>query len=146
MKDSASPFQQMLDQYQAAVLAKDVAAFAALYDDEIEVFDMWGSWTLSGIEAWRAMATGWFASLGTETVVVTAEDVHCMQSGDLAVGHALLGFTAISAAGERLRSMNNRITVSMKRSGHRWKVVHEHSSAPIDPESLKARLQLPAER
>jgi ketosteroid isomerase-like protein len=141
MKEIASPFQQLLDQYQAAVLAKDVAAFTALYDDEVEVFDMWGSWSLSGIDAWRAMATGWFASLGTETVVVTASEVHAAQSGELAIGHALLTFTAIAASGERLRSMSNRITVGMKRSGHGWKVFHEHTSAPIDPQSIKAILE-----
>ena len=141
MKEAATPFQLMLDQYQAAVLAKDVAAFTALYDDEVQVFDMWGSWSLNGIEAWRAMASGWFSSLGSETVVVTASEVCSTQTGDLAIGRALLTFTAVSTEGERRRSMSNRITVGMKRSGHHWKVFHEHTSAPIDPQSAKAILQ-----
>lgn len=145
MKVTASPFQQMLDHYQAAVLAKDVAAFSALYDDELLVFDMWGSWSLSGIEAWRAMAADWFDSLGTETVVVTADEVRTLQSSDLVIGHALLSFTAVSATGERLRSLTNRITVGMKRSGQRWKVIHQHTSVPIDPHTTQAILQLPPE-
>lgn len=142
MKDAA-PFQHMLDSYQAAVLAKDVDAFAALYDDDIHVFDMWGHWTLSGIDAWRAMARDWFASLGTETVVVTASEVQTTLAGDLALGHAVLSYTAVSAQGERLRSMHNRISVGMRRHGQRWKVFHEHTSAPLDPQTTKAMLQLP---
>ena len=141
MKDS-TPFQHMLDRYQAAVLAKDVGAFATLYDDEVQVFDMWGSWALSGIDAWRAVVGDWFASLGTETVVVTADEVHTAQAGELVLGHALLTFTAVSAEGERRRAMSNRITIGMRRSGHSWKIFHEHTSAPIDPQSTKAILQM----
>jgi len=32
----------VLNAYAAAVLAKDVDAFMALYDDEVSIFDMWG--------------------------------------------------------------------------------------------------------
>jgi uncharacterized protein (TIGR02246 family) len=131
----------VLNRYKSAVLAKDVDAFVALYDDDVHVFDMWGSWSLRGIDAWRNMATGWFASLGTERVVVGIELVEGFVADDLAVGHAILSYTAVSATGESLRSLNNRITVTLRKTGESWKIFHEHTSAPIDHETTKATLQ-----
>ena len=40
-----------------------------------------------------------------------------------------------------LRSLSNRMTVAMQRRGDDWKVVHEHTSAPIEHGTLKAQLQ-----
>jgi len=135
-----TPVHDFLEAYRAAVLAKDVAAFSALYDNEVEVFDMWGSWTLHGIDAWRAMASEWFSSLGEETVLVEAREVSSTAGPDLALGHAILTFTARSAAGETLRSLDNRITIALRRNGDAWQVIHEHTSAPIHHQTTKAIL------
>jgi uncharacterized protein (TIGR02246 family) len=140
MHDDLNPMQQFMDRYQAAVLAKDADAFAALYDDDVHVFDMWGAWSLQGIAAWRAMAADWFASLGEERVVVEVQDMRCTQTDDMALGHAVLTFTALSADGAKLRSLNNRISVGLKRQGASWKVFHEHTSAPLDPQTTKGML------
>jgi uncharacterized protein (TIGR02246 family) len=134
------PFLRLLTLYKAAVLAKDTGAFLALYSPDLHVFDMWGNWSLRGIESWRAMADQWFSSLGTEKVVVTFDEVESTIAGDLAIGHAILTFTAISAEGERVRSLSNRITVGLRKVDGCWKVFHEHTSAPIEHESTKALL------
>lgn len=141
MSEAHDPFVQALNAYKAAVYAKDVDAFAALYDDDVHVFDMWGAWSLRGIEAWRGMAVDWFSSLGTERVVVDADDMQSTVIGDLAVGHAILTYTALSATGETLRSLDNRITLALRKAGDSWKIFHEHTSAPIDHLSTKAMLQ-----
>ncbi|MBD8900185.1 nuclear transport factor 2 family protein [Rhodanobacter sp. DHG33] len=141
MNELTDPFVKMLDAYKAAVLAKDVDAFVALYDDDVHVFDMWGAWSLRGVEPWRNMASGWFSSLGSERVIVEVKDAQSTLAGDLAVGHAFLTYTAVSAEGKELRSLSNRITAALKRTSGAWKVIHEHTSAPVDPESLKAILQ-----
>ncbi len=141
MDDPSDPFLQALAAYRAAVLARDVDAFAALYDDEVHVFDMWGAWSLRGIDAWRAMAVDWFASLGDERVVVDAREAGGTRSGDIAVGHAVLTYTALSPEGEKLRSLDNRITLGLRRVDGAWKVFHEHTSAPIEHGSGKAILR-----
>ena len=125
--------------YAAAVHDRNVDAFAALYADDVHVFDLWGAWELRGIDAWRAMAADWFGSLGDERVIVTAEAVESIEGADLVVGHALLTYTAMSAAGARLRSLDNRITLALARSGDAWRIVHEHTSAPVDHASGKAK-------
>jgi len=131
----------LLEAYQAAVLAKDVDAFAALFDDDVRVFDMWGAWSCDGIAAWRAMAADWFGSLGTDSVVVGADDARVEVEQDLASVQAFLTFTAVSPAGETLRSMNNRLTWVLRRRGAAWKIVHEHTSAPVDFTTSKAMLK-----
>jgi uncharacterized protein (TIGR02246 family) len=141
MSSQIDPIVKMIESYKAAVLAKDADAFCALYDSDVHIFDMWGQWSMRGIDAWRAMAQGWFSSLGTEQVIVDANHIESVITDELAVGHAIFTYTAVSAAGEKLRSLDNRITVVLKHTGDSWKVIHEHTSAPIDHGSLKGKLQ-----
>jgi uncharacterized protein (TIGR02246 family) len=132
MTEADRPIRQTLAAYQAAVLAKDVEAFAALFADDVVVFDMWGPWSQEGIAAWRAMVAGWFGSLGEERVVVEADEVRTSVAGDMATLTAFLTFRAIDANGSELRSLNNRLSWVLREQAGRWKVVQEHTSIPID--------------
>ena len=135
-----NPFLRALATYVEAVRAKDVDAFAALYDQDIHVFDMWGTWSLRGLTAWRDMATGWFSSLGDERVIVTSDSENSTVAGDLAIGYAVLTYTAIAPDGTKLRSLSNRATMALRKTGDSWKIFHEHTSAPIDHQSQQAIL------
>ena len=133
--------EQMLDAYRRAVRAKDVDAFVALYDDDVRVFDTWGLWSYEGLAAWRAMATEWFGSLGDEQVGVDHSDVQTVIGDGVAVVHAYTRFAGLSAEGEELRAMENRLTWALRKTGDgAWKVVHEHTSAPVGFEDGKAIL------
>jgi uncharacterized protein (TIGR02246 family) len=139
------PVEQVLERYAAAVRAKDVDAFVALYADDVRVFDLWGRWSYEGAAAWRQMAEGWFDSLGSERVDVEFQGVQALVSGDIAVAHAFVTFQGISADGAALRAMNNRLTWALRKTAHGgWRIVHEHSSAPVDPDTAKVQLQRPA--
>ena len=127
-----NPVPAILAAYKAAVFAKDVDAFVALYAGDVRVFDMWGRWEHRGLAAWREMAAGWFGSLGDERVVVDFADVQAELAADLASGHAFARFAAIDAAGTELRALNNRFSVVLRREDGAWKIAHEHSSAPLD--------------
>src|ERR1700754_4465479 len=132
MKPIDNPVLQVLEDYKAAVFAKDADAFVALYGQDVRVFDMWGVWAYSGIEAWRGMATGWFGSLGTERVVVDFSEVQTTIAEEFAIAHAFVRYAAVAADGAELRALNNRITLALQRKNGAWKIVHEHSSSPID--------------
>ena len=135
------PVTGMFDAYREAVYAKDVDAFVRLYHADVHVFDMWGEWSLQGIAAWRGMAEGWFGSLGDERVRVKFDDIESRVDESMAFGHATVTYSAQAADGAILRSLSNRMTVVLQRHGEDWKVVHEHTSAPIEHQTLKARLQ-----
>ena len=138
---TSDPVSHALAQYKAAVYAKDVNAFVSLYEDDVHVFDMWNQWELRGIDAWRSMAEGWFGSLATEHVVVSFNDVVSTVGADLALGHATVTYTAVSAEGKELRSLDNRMTIALRRTSGAWKIFHEHTSGPIEHTSLKGMHQ-----
>jgi uncharacterized protein (TIGR02246 family) len=127
-----SDVRALLDAYRDAVRAKDVDAFIAIFADDVRVFDMWGTWSHDGIDSWREMAVGWFGSLGDELVQVDFDDVQTTIGDDTAVLSAFVTFAGLSADGEELRSMNNRLTWGLRKTGGSWKVVHEHTSAPVE--------------
>ncbi|MGO4859245.1 YybH family protein [Arthrobacter sp. 2MCAF14] len=137
MSNEQTPVNQALEAYAVAVHAKDVDAFTALYDDNVHIYDSWGQWQYTGIEAWRAMAGEWFSSLGDERVQVEFNDVQSVAGEDVAFGHAAVTFAGISADGERLRAMTNRFTICLEKKDDTWKIAHEHSSLPIDMETGK---------
>jgi ketosteroid isomerase-like protein len=132
-----NPILQILDDYKAAVFAKDVASFIALYDEDVQVFDMWGAWSYNGIAAWREMVANWFGSLGTERVIVDFSNPKATVAQDLAVVHAFVTYKAVTADGVELRSLDNRLTAILTPRGDGWKIVHEHTSSPIDFETAK---------
>jgi len=137
MSQPSDPVHEALARYSAAAYDKNVDAFVSLYAHDVHVFDMWNSWELRGIDAWRDMAAGVFSSLGDERVVVSASDVVSTATGELALGHATLTYTALSADGRELRSLDNRITLALRRVGNAWKIFHEHTSGPIDHKTMR---------
>lgn len=106
-----------------------------------EYLRLWGTWSYNGIEAWRTLVVEWFGSLGSERVVVELDRVHTRVTNDLAVANAFISYTGVSAESKALRTMHNRLTWALKQHGTAWKIVHEHSSAPVDPETSKVLLQ-----
>ena len=61
--------------------------------------------------------------------------------GDLNNMLGAVGVGPKSAEGETLREMQNRLTWGMRRSGPAMRIVHEHTSAPLGFEDMKAILQ-----
>ena len=143
MTASDQPVRQALAAYQAAVLAKDVDAFVAIYADDARIFELWGTWE-HDIASWREMAKGWFAFLGDQRSVVTAHDVRAQVSGDMAMLSASLTYTAVDEAGQDLRSLDNRLSWVLRERGGRWFVVHEHTSVPLAHDGGKGIFKRPA--
>ena len=129
--------QQVFTGYQSAIFAKDVAAFMALYADDVRIFDLWGRWEYTGTKAWRGMVADWLGSLGDEQVGVEWEDIQITVSPRLAVAHAFVTFKGLSATGRELRAMRERLTWALRPEKGAWKIVHQHTSAPVDLGTMK---------
>ena len=139
--------EQVLEGYATAVRRKDADAFVSLYAPHVRVFEMWGRWSYDGVAAWRGMAEEWFGSLGEEQVAVEFDNVETVTGAGVAVAHAFVTYKGLSAEGAELRAMSNRLTWGLEKSVEGgWKVVHEHSSAPVDFETGKVHLERAAER
>lgn len=137
MNELKKQIKEVFDGYKSAVFEKDAEAFLSHYTEDIHIFDLWEKWSYEGIDAWRGMVTGWFGSLGDEKVVVDFDGVQINGSDDLVIAHAYITYKALSVDGQELRSMNNRLTLALKRTKSGWKIFHQHSSAPIDGDTLK---------
>ena len=146
VSDTEKQILRALDTYKSAVLAKNAETLMHLYDPDVRVFDTWGAWSYEGAAAWSVAVEGWFSSLGNESVRVTFEDVKIMGAQGFASLSAIVTYAAISAQGQELRAMQNRISWVLKSSGHVLRVVHEHSSAPVGFEDSKAMLKREVKR
>ena len=127
--------EELLEAYVAAVRAKDVDVFVGLYADDVRTFDLWNVWSYDGKGALREMVAEWFGSVGDDQIVVEYDEVRSQAGDDVAGLSAFLTFRGISAEGEELRSMNNRLTWVLRKDAEgSWKIVHEHTSAPAGAE------------
>ena len=131
---------QVVETCKAAVYAKDVDAFMQLYDSSTRVFDTWGVWSYEGAEAWRSAVEGWLTSLGEERVRVTFDDLKAIVTSDLSAVSAIVTYASVSAQGDQLRSMQNRLSWVLRNTGHVPRIVHEHTSAPAGFEDMKVIL------
>src|SRR5262245_61325182 len=82
----------LLDAYRAAAHARDVDALAALYADDVRVFDLWGGWSCEGHGAWRAVVAEWLGGLGSERVEVEFDAVRARAAGDMAMASAFVTY------------------------------------------------------
>lgn len=133
--------EYLLEAYATAVLHKDAAAYTSIFDENIRVFDMWQEWRYDGITAWREVAKDWFDALGADKDVVTFSDIEITEKGELALITAIAKFTATSEQGEALRYLENRLTWVAAKKGLTWKIIHQHTSSPIDFNTMQVVLK-----
>ena len=141
MSDFDKAVDRVLENYKAAVYAKDVGAFIRLYDPKVRIFDAWGIWSHEGSSSWQLAVEAWFKSLGAEKVRVSFDEVRVAGDANHAMVSAFVTYAGLSAQGEQLRTMQNRLSWFLKTSGHILRIVHEHTSAPVGFEDMKAILQ-----
>ncbi len=141
MSEIAAPVARVIEGYKASVAARDIEAFMRLYDPAARIFDAWGVWSYESLPAWQVAVEGWFASHPTERFTVKFEDVHSVSSPAFASVSAIVTYAVISAQGEPVHSMQNRLTWVLKTSSHVPRIIHEHTSAPMGFEDQKAILQ-----
>ena len=128
--------------YQKSAWDKDASAMISLYDEHALIFDMWDQGYISNFSEWSKIITDWLGSLGEEKVKVEFEMVKIHQSGDVGFASALIQFQAISSEGAVLRGMKNRISLGFSKSEDGWKVIHQHTSAPVSSDGLTAILDI----
>ncbi len=141
MPDTDKSIDRVLEAYKAAVYSKDAVAFIRLYDPKARIFDAWGIWSYEGAAAWQMAVEAWFTSLGAEKVKVSFEDIQASGSSDFASVSAIVTYAGLSVQGEQLRATQNRLSWVLKTSGHVLRIIHEHTSAPVGFEDMKAILQ-----
>jgi uncharacterized protein (TIGR02246 family) len=132
--------RELIEGWASAAQAKDVARIMAFYAPDVLAFDAIAALQFKGAEAYRKH---WQACLEMCPGSMTFEvhDLGITAGGDMAFGHYLARCGGTDASGEEKGGWF-RATVCCRKSGGRWRIVHEHYSAPFDPQSGKALLGL----
>lgn len=126
----------ILDNYKESVLKLDLDQFMSMYDASIHIFDTWTNWEMRGIDNWRKVVEDWFAMLRRDrsTLRVSYEDLVVVESDELAYIHTGIRFSEFNPNNIEFRHLTNRFTLVLKKIGDEWKIIHEHSSLPINPD------------
>lgn len=134
--------KEFFEIYKNAAWEKDSTAMINLYDGDAIIFDMWNQGYIADAFTWADGIRNWLGSLGDEKVRVEFEMVTIHHSGNTGFASALIQFQALSADGTVLRSMKNRISLGFSKNNEEWKVIHQHTSAPISSDGLNAILDI----
>ena len=124
--------------YAAAAAARDIDAFMALYDDAVVVHELFSEATVVGADAWRAQVATWFGDLGEdEENLVEPQELTVHADGRVALAHGLVRYGALNTDGSLKYGMVNRLTWGLRRGDDGvWRIVHEHTSVPLDPATM----------
>jgi len=120
--------------YKQSAWGRDTESMIGLYADSVVIFDMWNQGYQTGLNEWSVVIKDWLGSLGDENVNVIFEMIEIHEGQEVGFGSALVTFQAISPENTIVRSMKNRITLGFIRENGEWKVIHQHTSAPINSE------------
>ena len=118
----------------------DIDAMMADVADDVMVFDVVDPLRRAGKALSRERAIKWQESYGRPPTWEN-RDVAVTVDGDVAFSHALSHVTGKLKTGGEI-DMWFRTTLGFRRISGRWLIVHDHGSAPFDPESGKASLGL----
>lgn len=128
-----------LDSFLKTVSSKDVGAIMAFYAPDVVAYDAIAALQFKGAKAygdhWRQCL-----SMCSE-LSLEASDIHVATSGDLATMHYLHRCAGVDDKGEE-QACWMRATVIWRRQDGGWKIIHDHYSAPFDPESGQALMEL----
>ena len=124
--------ESLFDIYKTAVFEKNLDVYTSIFDENVQVFDMWQRWSYDGLTSWREMANGWFSSLGADKDVVTFDDINIRGNDEMVLMTAIARFAGVSEKGEELRYLQNRLTWVAMKKNEVWKIIHQHTSSPVD--------------
>jgi uncharacterized protein (TIGR02246 family) len=137
---SADEVRALIEHWAKASRAKDIDGIMSCYAPDILAFDAVGDLQFKGAEAYKKH---WEACLamcpGPKTFEV--HDLSITAGDDMAFGHYLGRCGGTDEKGEEKAGWF-RVTVCCRKTNGQWRVVHEHFSAPFDPQSGKALLDL----
>jgi len=132
--------REVLERWLAAARKSDIDGIFSCYADDIVAYDAILALRFVGAEAYRKH---WRACIEMcpGPVLFQMGELKVEASADTAFAFYLLRCGAVDEKGVEQASWM-RVTVCLKKRAQGWRVVHEHFSAPFDPQTNKAMFDL----
>ena len=125
-----------VDSWLQAVLAMDIDGIVSHYAPDILAFDAVSQLQFKGIDAYRKHWQTCLTMCGLGSMIFDMHDLNVVASDDVAFATALNRCGGIGENGEEKTGWM-RMTAGYRKTNGKWRVVHEHFSAPFDMETLK---------
>jgi ketosteroid isomerase-like protein len=129
-----------IGEWERAVRATDLEAIMAAYTTDVLAFDAIAALQFKGADAYRKH---WETCLSfmQGPMIFEVHDLSITARDDVAFAHYLCWCGHTGEDGKEHAGFM-RATVCLRQINGSWKIVHEHFSAPFDPESGKALFEL----
>ena len=141
--DAESAITRLITERPGIIREKNLEALINQSDPGVRAFDVMAPLEWSGLDPLREKLTGWFTGYDgpigydIQHLKVTATD-------DLGFAHYVYNITGTLKDGSKV-DMWVRATVCLVNEGGEWRITHEHTSVPYDPQSGKALVDLAPE-
>lgn len=132
--------ESVLERYVTAVKTMDKQALLALYAPTVRFFDMSAPFELRGLDVFAQRVESWFTHIEGSVPDAEGKQAESATSGDLAYMTMLMDFSDLDDEGVR-RTMLNRLTWVMALDGDDWKIIHEHTSVPLNEDTMQPEFQ-----
>jgi len=144
MSDEAQ-IRALENRFADAFKAKDVDRFMLNYEhsSNLAFFDVVPRREYLGWEAYKRDWQGFFDSIGP-VALFEVRDLTVSVDGNVAYSYSFQHYTATTKAGAS-RNVTVRVTDVYRKSVGKWRIVQEHVSVPVDPQSGKGDFQPPPE-
>ena len=122
--------------FSAAFNAKDATKIMSYYThDDLFVFDVTPPRQFVG---WDAYKKDWETLLATSPgpLVFKLSDLSVTVVGPVAYGHSIQSLQTTAKDGSK-SDLVVRVTDVYRKAGGHWKIVQEHVSIPVDPDTMK---------
>ena len=137
--DGEAQVRALLDDWASATRAKDIDGILASCAPDVLGFDCHSRLQLVGAEAYRKHLEACLPCM-QGPMIFEIHDLDVTAEGDLAFCHYLARCGGTGPDGQEHVGWL-RGTSCLRRTGGRWRIVHEHFSAPFDPASGRALLE-----
>lgn len=128
IRSNESAVRHLLEEWAAAVRAKDLPAILAHHSSDFLMFDVPPPFESRGLKAyedtWRL-----FYSCQPEPVAFDIRHMEIVAGEDAAFAFAHMQCAELGTNGQRM-PLDFRLTVGLRKIGGRWTIVHEHHSVP----------------
>jgi ketosteroid isomerase-like protein len=141
--DDEAQIRARIDEWAKAARAKDIDGVMSHYAPDIVAFDAIAALQFRGAAAYRKHWESCF-TLCSGPTTFEIHDLDITARNDVAFCHYLFRCGGTGPDGEEHVGWM-RVTVCFRKANGTWVIVHEHFSAPFDPQSGKALLDLEPE-
>jgi ketosteroid isomerase-like protein len=139
-KTEEARIRKQIEDWAVKFRAKDLDGIMSIYAPDIVSFDAIARLQFKGADEYRKH---WETclSFGQGPIIFEMHELDITASDDVAFSHCLNWCGGTDESGEEKASWM-RATVCWRKLNGKWKVVHEHYSAPFDMETGKAMFDL----